>query len=82
MAIANRESAEQDHFDLLPFIAIMMCLLGTLLLVTITIAVINIGIGAGEGWFRNHASERTRLPSSSIGMASMRFGTVIVDSKE
>jgi hypothetical protein len=44
------QSAEQDHFDLLPFIAIMMCLLGTLLLVTMSMAAINIGAGAGEGW--------------------------------
>ena len=33
-----------------PFIAIMMCLLGTLLLVTMSMAAINIGAGAGEGW--------------------------------
>ena len=50
MAAANGESAEQDHFDLLPFIGIMMCLLGTLLLVTMSMAAINIGAGAGEGW--------------------------------
>lgn len=40
----------QDHFDLLPFIAILMCLLGTLLLVTISIAALSIGPGVGEGW--------------------------------
>jgi hypothetical protein len=50
MAFGNAQSAEQDHFDLLPFIAIMMCLLGTLLLVTMCMAAINIGAGAGEGW--------------------------------
>ena len=48
--MANTQSAEQDHFDLLPFIAIMMCLLGTLLLVTMSMAAINVGAGAGEGW--------------------------------
>jgi biopolymer transport protein ExbD len=50
MALSGRPSAEQDHFDLLPFVGIMMCLLGTLLLVTMSVAVINIGAGAGEGW--------------------------------
>lgn len=50
MAIANQNSGEQDHFDLLPFIAIMMCLLGTLLLITMSMATISIGAGAGEGW--------------------------------
>ena len=48
MAIGNTQLAEQDHFDLLPFIAIMMCLPGTLLLVTMSMAAINIGAGAGE----------------------------------
>ena len=43
-------SNEQDHFDLLPFISIMLCLLGTLLLVTMSMASISLGAGAGEGW--------------------------------
>lgn len=50
LRLANDRSADQDHFDLLPFIAIMMCLLGALLLVTMSMAAINIGAGAGEGW--------------------------------
>jgi biopolymer transport protein ExbD len=54
MATGNTQAAEQDHFDLLPFIAIMMCLLGTLLLVTMSMAAINIGAGAGEGWVPEH----------------------------
>ena len=54
------QSAEQDHFDLLPFIAIMMCLLGTLLLVTMSMAAINVGAGAGEGWvFSPDADSKT-----------------------
>lgn len=52
----DTQSAEQDHFDLLPFIAIMMCLLGTLLLVTMSMAAINIGAGAGEGWMPESTS--------------------------
>ena len=48
MTGANTGSAEQDHFDPLPFIAIMMCLPGTLLLVTMSMAAID--VGAGEGW--------------------------------
>ncbi len=50
MALTSNQSAEQDHFDLLPFIAIMMCLLGTLLLITMSMAAINVGAGASEGW--------------------------------
>lgn len=39
-----------DHFDLLPFIAILMCVLGCLLLVTLSMSAISVGVGAGEGW--------------------------------
>lgn len=46
----KEEDLDTDHFDLLPFIAILMCVLGSLLLVTISIAAISIGPGAGEGW--------------------------------
>ena len=42
----TRKSA--DHFDMLPFIAILMCTLGTLLLVTLSMAAVNLGPGAGE----------------------------------
>lgn len=44
------EDHSKDHFDLLPFIAILMCMLGCLLLVTISIAALSMGPGAGEGW--------------------------------
>ena len=40
----------KDHFDLLPFIAILLCVLGSLLLVTISISALSIGPGIGEGW--------------------------------
>ncbi|MBN1395263.1 MAG: hypothetical protein JW959_09585 [Pirellulales bacterium] len=42
-----------DHFDLLPFIAILMCVLGCLLLVTMSMAAISVGVDVGkrgEGW--------------------------------
>lgn len=62
MAIATRKSAEQDHFDLLPFIGIMMCLLGALLLVTMSAAAINVGIGAGEGWIPQPTIDEQKTP--------------------
>jgi biopolymer transport protein ExbD len=46
----RREDHQKDHFDLLPFIAILMCVLGCLLLVTMSIAALSIGPGVGEGW--------------------------------
>ena len=45
-----RVEQNRDHFDLLPVISILMCLLGSLLLVTISVATLSIGPGIGEGW--------------------------------
>jgi hypothetical protein len=47
---ARQDASSKDHFDLLPFIAILMCVLGCLLLVTMSIAALSIGPGLGEGW--------------------------------
>jgi hypothetical protein len=52
--MAERESEQEDHFNLLPFIAILMCVLGTELLVTMSMATISLGAGAGEGWVPSH----------------------------
>jgi hypothetical protein len=53
---AVRAGHNEDHFDLLPFIAIMMCILGVLLLVTISVAALSMGAGAGEGWVPSNGS--------------------------
>jgi hypothetical protein len=45
-----REALSKDHFDLLPFIAVLMYTLGCLLLVTMSMAALSIGPGVGEGW--------------------------------
>ena len=45
--MANRKVT--DHFDLLPYIAILMCTLGTLLLMTLSMTAINLGPAAGIG---------------------------------
>lgn len=56
-----RKSA--DHFDMLPFIAILMCTLGTLLLVTLSMAAVNLGPGAGEEWIPSpDSSRKTKIP--------------------
>ena len=46
----QRDEHNRDHFDLLPFIAVLLCMLGCLLLVTISVAALSLGPGAGEGW--------------------------------
>ena len=50
MRISHESYSEDDHFDILPFIAVMLIVLATLLFVTMVIASINVGIDAGEGW--------------------------------
>jgi hypothetical protein len=62
MTVTGTQSADQDHFGLLPFIAIMMCLLGTLLLVTMSMTAINVGAGAGEGWIPQPAAAGGKTP--------------------
>jgi hypothetical protein len=46
----KHRDATTDHFDLLPFIAILLCVLGCLLMVTISVSAISIGPSLGEGW--------------------------------
>lgn len=50
-----------DHFDLLPFIAILMCVLGCLLLVTVSMSAISMGVGAGEAWIPAAKESDTRI---------------------
>lgn len=60
---ARLEASGKDHFDLLPFIAILMCVLGCLLLVTMSIAALSIGPGLGEGWIPGAADRAaTKVP--------------------
>lgn len=61
----RREYFTGDHFDLLPFIAILMCVLGCLLLVTMSMAALSIGPGAGEGWIpvrSGGSSQASKIP--------------------
>lgn len=52
-----RTQKSADHFDLLPFIAILMCILGCLLLVTMSTAALQMGPAAGEGWIPTKDSQ-------------------------
>jgi len=45
-----RDQSQQEHFDLLPFIALMMIVLAVLLFITMAMASLNVGVGAAEGW--------------------------------
>lgn len=61
MRARQGEDFSRDHFDLLPFINILMCTLGCLLLVTLSIAALSLGPSAGEGWI---ASQRDSTPAT------------------
>jgi len=52
------QTADREHFDMLPFIAILMCTLGSLLYVTLIVASLCIGPGAGEIWVAVHGMNR------------------------
>jgi hypothetical protein len=60
---SRAHNPNEDHFDLLPFIAILMCFLGSLLLVTLCVASMNLGPGAGEGWIpATSTNKMTKIP--------------------
>ncbi len=48
--LSKQDPAQPAHFDMLPYIAVMMIVLATLLFITMVMAAVNIGIGAAEGW--------------------------------
>jgi hypothetical protein len=57
--MSNRTAQISEHFDLLPFISIMLCVLGCLLLITLSMAALSLG-SAGEEW---------RQPCPAVGDA-------------
>jgi len=56
----RRSQVSGDHFNLLPFISILMCTLGCLLLVTMSMATIHIGPSVGEGWVPDQKTEKEK----------------------
>ena len=60
MAVRNHSSDE--HFDMLPFIGLLMCILGVLLFVTLSVAGLAIGPNVKEGWLPVDAQQRNKIP--------------------
>jgi hypothetical protein len=60
--VSAHQFQDKDHFDLLPFIAILMCTLGCLLFVTLSVAALSIGPGRGEGWVPDKAEGTQKTP--------------------
>jgi|SRR5687768_15447018 len=51
-----------EHFDMLPFIGLLMCVLGVLLFVTLSIAALAIGPNVREGWLPVNHPDRKKVP--------------------
>jgi hypothetical protein len=58
---ATRNSSN-EHFDLLPFIGLLMCVLGVLLFVTLSVAALALGPNAKEGWLPLEADNKKKTP--------------------
>lgn len=60
--MAATENSSNEHFDLLPFIGLLMCVLGVLLFVTLSIAALALGPNAKEGWLPLEADNKKKIP--------------------
>ena len=56
------KNSSDEHFDLLPFIGLLMCVLGVLLFVTLSVAALALGPNASEGWLPLEAENKKKIP--------------------
>lgn len=52
-------SGTDEHFDLLPYVAILLCVMGCLLLVTLAYSAISLGTDSPEGWIISNDGQRS-----------------------
>jgi biopolymer transport protein ExbD len=62
VCMTSKQGNGHDHFDMLPFIALMMIVLATLLFITMTMAAINVGAGVAEGWIPTASAGNPKIP--------------------
>lgn len=55
-------TTSSEHFDLLPFIGLLMCVLGVLLFVTLSVAALALGPNVKEGWLPLDGQDRKKIP--------------------
>lgn len=55
-------NSSSEHFDVLPFIGLLMCVLGVLLFVTLSVAALALGPNAKEGWLPLDGQDRNKTP--------------------
>lgn len=56
------DRGNNEHFDMLPFIGLLMCVLGVLLFVTLSVAALALGPNVKEGWLPPDAQDRNKVP--------------------
>ena len=56
------KSTTSEHFDMLPFIGLLMCVLGVLLFVTLSVAALALGPNVKEGWLPIQSSDHNKTP--------------------
>jgi len=54
--------SSSEHFDMLPFIGLLVCILGVLLFVTLSVAALALGPNVKEGWLPIDAQVRNKIP--------------------
>lgn len=57
-----RRNDSTEHFDMLPFIGLLMCILGVLLFVTLSVAALALGPNVKEGWLPVQSTDRKKVP--------------------
>jgi hypothetical protein len=60
--VATGRNSSSEHFDVLPFIGLLMCVLGVLLFVTLSVAALALGPNAKEGWLPLDGQDRKKTP--------------------
>ena len=62
MGFAKSHNSDTEHFDMLPFIGLLMCVLGVLLFVTLSVAALALGPNVKEGWLPLDSENRKKTP--------------------
>jgi hypothetical protein len=60
--VTASRNLSSEHFDMLPFIGLLMCVLGVLLFVTLSVAALALGPNVKEGWLPIDTQDRTKVP--------------------
>src|ERR1700750_1856134 len=63
MQTSRLHNSQAEHFDMLPFIGLLMCVLGVLIFVTLSVAALAMGPNVKEGWLPLDDDIRDKSPT-------------------